>query len=573
MVAGFDMETNGLGGDVVMVQWGHYDELDYKIVVDTSPDMCRNFIEYIMKFPRPYVWFGHFAQYDWRYLMDLFVEMELDVEIAMRDETNVYEIRIRTEDGIVIMRDSYALWNSKLEKLASAFCSEIPKLSIDFDKVTFDVNNPEHVEYAKRDVLIILVGLPRLIAKLNRHFGINPNGTFASTSLKGWQNTLPDDAVYYTSKLDANELFARQAYYGGLVFLTDTTPQTDVETYDRNSSYPASMMKYGVPHGRAVESTDYQTALMGIYKVRVRAPDNLRIAILPARDSEGRMRWYKGEFETVCTNRELVFAANHGYEILEVMSGLVYEETIYPFTPYIEKCMAIRKEFAVAPGLPLTGEEYLAKFMQNSLYGKFGSRRERLRIIAAHCATEEDIIDSMPYDDEGKWYVKKEIDSEMRCNPHWAVFITAHARLALLQSIYTIGPENVLYGDTDSFTVRKGFGHLIDTGSEYGQWKLEKEWKTFRAIAPKVYSGTLIDGSYKGAAKGLPAKNLTDTHWKELYEQGKTESQAMSLPSLRVTLKSGVKPAVMLMRKSSNINNSSNFEQLPDGKISLKMAA
>lgn len=575
IIGGFDMETNGLGGEPLSIQYGS--ELHDDIIYDCASGMVERFLNYAMQYPRPVIWFAHFAQYDWRYMMDEFVRLDLNVEIAMRNDTDVYEIRIRTEDGVFVMRDSYALWNSKLEKLASAFCPEFPKLEFDFETTKFDPYNTEHTAYAKRDVKILLVGLRRLTTKLFNHYGINPNGTFASTSLKGWQNTLPDDDIHYTSKLDAQELFVRQAYYGGLVFLTDTNQHFDVETFDRNSSYPAAMMKYGVPMGRAGESTDYHTDRMGIYEVTVKAPDDLIIPIIPARSESGGMKWYRGTFKTVCTNRELIFAANHGYEILEVHSGIVYEDVIYPFNDYINKCREIRKEFAVAPGLPLTGEEYLAKFMQNSLYGKFGSRRERMRIIAAHSATIEDLIGCKPYDEEGKWYVKTEIDEEMRCNPHWAVFITAHARLALLQAVYSIGPENVLYGDTDSITCKQGFGHLIDVGDEYGQWKLEKKWSQFRAIAPKVYSGIIKDGKYagqwKGAAKGLPSKHLNDTHWRQLYQDGKTASQVMSLPSLRVTLKQGVKPATILLRKSSTIDNSSNFEQLPDGKVSLKMAA
>jgi hypothetical protein len=211
--------------------------------------------------------------------------------------------------------------------------------------------------------------------------------------------------------------------------------------------------------------------------------------------------------------------------------------------------------------------------MQNSLYGKYGSRRDRRRIIAAHTVSPEQLIGLTPYDDSGNWYVQKEIDDEMRCKPEWAVFITAHSRLRLLQAVYTIGPKHVIYGDTDSITVKSGYEGDLDIGEKYGQWKLEKHWAEFRAIAPKVYSGILTDGRRKGAAKGLPRKNLTDSHWRELLEDGATQAEALSLPSLRVTLKKGVTPAELLLRRSSGIENSSNYELLPNGKISVKMAA
>lgn len=561
IVGAFDAETRGLGGELLMWQWG----IMGSVTCDSSPEKIDNFFEFIMQYPKPVIWYGHFAQYDWRYIMEWLVDSGLDIEVAMRSDNDVYEIRIKTEDGTVVMRDSYAIWNSPLEKLAKSFCPEIPKLEIDIEK--FDPENPEHIAYAKRDVQILLVGLPRLFNLLSKHFGVNPNGTFASTSLKGWQFSLPKESIYNASRFDEKEIFVRQAYYGGIVFLTTTVPQKDCVTYDLNSSYPASMSEYGVPYGRAAESKDYHDSRMGIYHCRVRAPDDLKVAIIPARDAKGSMRWFKGEFDTVCTNRELIFAAANGYEILEIYSGLVYEDIVFPFTEYIDKCKAIRNEFKGGP------EEQLAKVMQNSLYGKFGSRRERRRLMIASCMTEEELADATPYDPEGKWYTTKELDDEMRSLPEWAVFITAHSRLRLLQAVYSVGVENVFYGDTDSITIRRGSEGNLNIGDEYGQWKIEKEWSEFRAIAPKVYSGILQSGKRVGAAKGLPRKNLTDTHWKELLEDGKTQAQAMSLASLRVTIKSGVKPATMLLRKSSTLENSSNFLLLPDGNVSLKIAA
>jgi DNA polymerase elongation subunit (family B) len=561
LVCGFDVETQGLGGKLLSIQWGAFG----KVTFDCSENMIENFFNVFLTMPKPCIWYGHFAQYDWRYLMDYMAKQNFDMEICMRTDTDVYEIRIKTPNGPCIMRDSYAMWNSPLEKLADSFCPEIPKLKIDIEN--FDVTNPEHIEYAKRDVMILLVGLPRLFNMLSKHFGVTPNATFASTSLKGWQKTLGEKEIYDASKFDAKELFVRQSYYGGLVFLTDTNTQKDCTTYDLNSSYPASMMEYGVPDGRVAESRDYCDGRMGIYHCKVRAPENLIVPILPARDKKGSMRWFRGEFETVVTNRELVFAAKHGYEILEIYSGLVYEKVAFPFNEFISHCRTIRTEYKGGP------EEILAKYMQNSLYGKYGSRRERRRIVAAHTLKPQELIGLVPYDESGNWYVQKEIDDEMRCKPEWAVFITAHSRLRLLQAVYTIGPENVIYGDTDSITVKSGFEGDLNVGDEYGQWKLEKRWAEFRAIAPKVYSGVLVDGRRKGAAKGLPRKNLTDEHWRQLLDDGETQAEAMSLPSLRVTLKKGVSPAEVLLRRSSGIENSCNYERLQNGKVRVKIAA
>lgn len=558
-VGAIDVETEGLGGKLLMVQWGIFDD----IKVATGPDMVATMFAEVLQYPKPVVWYSHFAQYDWRYFLDFFLEMEYPIEIGMRTDTDIYEIRISNGDGdTIILRDSYALWNSPLEKLASTFCPEIPKLSIDI--AHFDPTDPEHIAYAKRDIEILLKGMPRLFDLIAEHFSVVAGPTTAGTALKAWQRSLGPEDIFNSSEYGAQEEFIRQAYYGGLVFLTHNKAVENAVTLDINSSYPAVMDDLGVPYGRIAVSDDYMSGLPGIYRCRVRAPENLIVPILPARDAKGRMRWYKGEFDTCVTNQELIFAAKHGYEILEIYEGICFEKMVFPFSDFIGHCKLLRKVFK---GM---STEMLAKLLQNALYGKFGTRRQRLRMMQAAMMTDEDYIGAMPYDKEGMWYVKKEIDVEMRCLPQWAVFITAHARLRLLSTVYKIGPENVIYGDTDSITFKKGFEHLADIGDDYGQWKLEKEWSIFKAIAPKVYVGILADGKYKGAAKGLPRKGITDDNWKELLEDGKSSATTMSLSSLRVTMKSGVKPAHELIRQSSDLRNSSNFQAGENGEVRVK---
>lgn len=574
MVAAIDVETEGLGGKLLMVQWGFMGQIQ----TASGPDMLDVMFAQVMQAPKPVVWYSHFAQYDWRYMLQYLVEKGYILEIGMRTDTDVYQILITNEEGeTVILRDSYALWNSPLEKLAETFCPEIPKLKIDIAK--FDPNDPEHIAYAKRDVQILLVGLPRLFDLIHEHFGVVAGATTAGTALKAWQKSLEKEEIYDASEYGPQEEFIRQAYYGGLVFLTSNLMQGKCKTYDINSSYPSCMMEFGVPYGRIAYSVDYMSGMPGIYRCRVKAPDGLIVPILPARDSKGRMRWYKGEFDTCVTNQELIFAARHGYEILEIYEGICFEEMVFPFSDFITHCKMLRKVYKDQPA------ELLAKLMQNALYGKFGTRRQRLRMMQAINMEDEDFIGAMPYDDAGLWYVKKEHDEEMRCLPQWAVFITAHARLKLLKAVYACGPENVVYGDTDSITVLEGFDGGIDSGDDYGQFKLEKEWRVFKAIAPKVYVGTLDkpilnkdgtvkkeEGSFLGAAKGLPRKGIKDKNWQELLETGKSSATTMSLASLRVTMKKGVKPAFELIRKSSDLKNSSNFAADIDGNVRVKYA-
>ncbi len=596
MVGGWDVETDGLGGKLLSIAWG---SSVTGIMFATGENMVHSFITFILDFPSPFIWYAHFSQYDWRYIMDYLHDNEMDIEICMRTDNDIYQIVIKHGKKKIIMRDSYAVYNAKLEELALAYCPEIPKLKIDIEH--YDPTNPTHIEYAKRDILILITALPRYFNLIRENFGIETGATIAGNSIKAWQNGMRDDEIYNASKYDATELFIRQGYYGGLVFLTTTNTQNDCITLDINSSYPAIMCEKGVPYGRRIRTTNYKQGLPGIYRCRVRSPNNLRIPIIPARNEAGSMRWYSGEFDTVCTNVELIFAAQHGYEILKIYEGIAWEKMVFPFNDHVEQCKDIRKKYKKKP------EEKIAKDSQNSLYGKFAARREKRKISPSYLLTDDEILGTpiydditeqkigrqndgwIPYDDAGKWFFKKEIDTEMKCLPEWSVFITAFARIKLLTAAYSVGVENVFYGDTDSLTMRRGFEKQIDTGDNYGQWKVEKTWKQFRPIAPKIYSGILETGDYVGAAKGLPSPRLSyseqetanaeqkkailERQWVELLHDGKSSAQALSLDSLRATLKKGVLPATTLIRKSGSVENSQNYSVDTNGNVSVKIAA
>lgn len=567
-----DVETDGLGGKLLSIQHGTFESDD--VVFDCSSNMVENFIERVLNYPKPCIWFIHFAQYDWRYITEYISESGLKVEIGLRTETDIYEIRIRRDESEPwsIMRDSFALWSHSLEKLATAFCPEIPKLEIDIEN--FDVTNPEHIEYAKRDVLILLRGMPRLFSMIEQHFDVLPGPTAAGTAMRAWQRTLDREKVYDGQEWGAEEQFIRNGYYGGLVFLTTQRTIANATTFDLNSSYPASMDEFGVPVGKPIYTKDFEEHYPGFYRVRVKAPDDLIVPILPARNHQGAMRWYRGEFETVVSVQELQFATQHGYEVQDLYEGVFFERVEFPFAEIIAKCKLIREVFKGQT------EEQLAKLIQNSLYGRFAARRDRLRMLHATDMDDEAFIGSIPFDEAGHWYIKKTLDEEMLCLPQWASFITANSRLRLLKAVYAIGPERCIYGDTDSITVMGDDFSQLDIGNNYGQWKLEKEWTVFRAIAPKVYGGQLAKGiserhpagSFYGAAKGMPSKGMGQRQWKELIEDGATSAKALSLTSLKVSMKQGVRPAHELTRRSSTLANSMNFQMDESGNVRVKYA-
>jgi hypothetical protein len=317
------------------------------------------------------------------------------------------------------------------------------------------------------------------------------------------------------------------------------------------------MREHGVPYGSATHTTRLLWDLPGVYEVEVVAPGDLRVPVLPARYQRGvtkGVRWPGGCFKTVVTNRELSFALSKGYCIKTVHRGLVWEKTIYPFKIFVDLAEKIRK------GNRKTAFEEIAKLMQNSLYGKFGSRRERKRIVT----NVDESVGCVPLEYCPDFWVKTEYAADMMVLPQWAVFITANARLHLLKAVYDeVGVDNVLYGDTDSITVKHP-GVLKNVGENYGQWKVDKEWSSFRAIAPKVYAGKRVNveagkSAFVGACKGIPSRQQGTRIFAELFSEGRTSIDIEYLPSFMVMMKSGERELKKVVRSSTDIANSLNW--------------
>lgn len=557
LVCTFDTETNGLGGEILCISYSLPSGTDIFI----GKDCVDKWLEKVFfQYPSPAIHYAHFAQYDWRYilpgLIDQHNEGKIKLEVKLRSETDIFRIEVTKDKRKFIMHDSYALYPHNLKQFAKQFAPEYEKLNIGLsNNVIFDPANSEHIEYAKRDSLALKESLRNYFSAIKKTFGVQHGQTVAGTAVKAWQYTLPDELIIDYSEDDENEAFIRDAYYGGVVFLTDTAIYENVETYDINSSYPATMLQYPMPWGKPKQTNELQFDNPAIYHVKVKAPSDLQIPILPTRDENGGLRWYSGEFETKVTNIELQFALLNGYELLDLYSGLEWNQTIKPFDDFIGKCRQIRTEHKGTP------YEIIAKLMQNSTYGKFGARRNRNTIIFGQeniDPTKHEHVTKL-HDFAEDVYSALEYSEDMPCRVEWAAFITAYSRIRLLITAYALGADKVLYGDTDSLTVKaEADKSLIDTGSAYGQFKHEKTWTKFRAIAPKTYVG-IIGKDYIGKAKGVPAKSLTASEFEAIMMQGELHVIYETLPSLLVALKKGISPAKRAHRKTSDLKNSLHF--------------
>ena len=561
LFAVFDFETDGLGGPVLAVSYMKEGDAEPGFLSGGSPASLVQRIFDIMAENWQFTWFAHNAQYEFRYFIDGLIEHKEHVSFFCRTDSDVFMITIRLPDygekAVLVMRDSMVLWDRSLREFADTFCPELPKLEIDWERETFDAKKPEHVSYAKRDSEALLLSLVRFNDLVRERFDVNLRSTVASTGIAAWQRTLDADERYFNPK--DHEDYIRSAYYGGLVFLTDTNLWQGAKTYDLNSSYPYQMLEHAMPIGACVRTNLFSARHLGIYSVTVRAPSDLIVPCLPKRDGRGIV-WPAGIFETTVTSVELKFAVTHGYRVLQIHDGRVWQETCKPFEQFISACRDIRL------ANPDTALDQVAKRIQNATYGKYGSKRTRRKIYAS--LTEEESIGAEMW---GDFFIKEELANDMQCLPQWAIFITAYARLHLLQQIYMVGATNVLYGDTDSITLKPGY--IIPCSKEYGGWKLDKDWIDFRARAPKVYAGHLAgkDGTValKGAVKGIPRKQWERSGIFQRVLNGDRTSvvEYRTLNKFVQCLKDRYNGEHEASRSLSSLVNSRSWKQLPDGSV------
>ena len=131
-----------------------------------------------------------------------------------------------------------------------------------------------------------------------------------------------------------------------------------------------------------------------------------------------------------------------------------------------------------------------------------------------------------------------------------------------MRNIYENGVENVVYCDTDSITTSKPLNPEY-IGDRYGQFKLEKEWETFIAHAPKVYAGKVKGVGYRGAVKGIPKRLIDEAGYKELINEGFINANILIVPSLKTYMK-GNRENKIMTRRSTDPKNAASWK-IQDG--------
>ena len=303
------------------------------------------------------------------------------------------------------------------------------------------------------------------------------------------------------------------SYYGARTECFRKGVFWDVDVIDRNSSYPAEMIKIILPdHNRPRNYpktkqglTDALESSEGCAFVNIACPENLLIPLLPVRNAKNnRLEFVSGQFDGWYTFIELRAALDNGYKI-----NIIYE--IYAFAPlegfftdYINHMYSMKLDKKT---------KIVGKLGMNGLSGKFGQQKPDDSGYLLYDGNDINILDNNNffYYRGLVWeYVAK--DSEMEkefvstAYPLISAYILAGARVDLWHKMKAIGFKHILYCDTDSIYVAHEYlqaavdrGDIEIDDKKLGAWAVEglRGRMEIRGLKYYLYSSFTDDAGNK----------------------------------------------------------------------------
>lgn len=521
-------------------------------------DFLRNVIR---KKYRAYTVFAHNGgKFDFNFLLEVLKYWNYDINMIFQGSRCILLKVYHQKEGKTTNResrnatrfcDSYALLLSSLDNLTKHFNVKHKKLNF-MDKPTdkkdfeylyqlYKKGDERFYNYLKNDVL----GLYEVLQKFNNII-IKNNGimsiTIASTSLKTFQSGFLKNPIKMTDK--ETNLEMKKAYYGGRVeiFKMYLPEHEYYNVYDINSLYPYVMFNnpYPITKPKLIRNVTKNMICenLGITKAVIKTPSKLYIPVLPYRHELNKTKkliFPLGKFEGYWDNSFLMKAYELGYKINPIKMYIFDGDFI--FKDYIKTFYELKNKSKKD-----TSSYILAKYMLNSLYGKFGQNRESE--ILMKITDPKDLMNYNVTDVVDNNFNLFKIKTESKGNffiPQISIHVITLAQLHLFDIIYNLFEKGftVGYCDTDSiFTNAK-----LNTSNKLGDLKIENTFYKGYFLLPKTYCIVLKDGKTKIRAKGfinefqkkLSVKTFKNALFKNDYSGFNLESDVLKFNSMKAS--------------------------------------
>lgn len=481
-----DFETTGLDGvesEGRSRVWLYAVCDDCMNIVENGTDI-DSFMDLMSRLANCSVCYFHNLKFDGSFLLcwllehdfpwsDPLVKGKKGYNALIDDMGSFYTIRVNFENGKSIeFRDSLKLLPMKVSALAKAFGFEREKGTIDYHDYRVD---DKTLDYVNGDVLIVANALRYAMDE-----GIN-RLTIGSSAYNYYMKPLSDEFKgKYFPELDLEWLLEwRNAYRGGRTQVNPLKADKVVEgvyRYDINSMYPYIMAEKPLPYGKPVKCDRPGKYGFELYKIEVGfavkpgcMPSLLKKAGLyssgdsyyVSTDGEKVTLWVTSlDFKLLERNYDL-----YGLRFLEIWG---FPTLTGMFRRYVSHWKKVKDENVGA-------KRQLAKFMLNSLYGKFGTN-----------PVKESKQPYLKEDGSLGFLAKKDKPGRLYYLPI-ALAITSWAHVILDDAIRDAGPDNFVYCDTDSVHTLKKLPEGMVDPAMLGKFKLEAVEEKAKYVRQKCY--------------------------------------------------------------------------------------
>ena len=395
----------------------------------------------------------------------------------------------------VVFQNSFNLIPLSVKKIARAFKLPISKLEIDYDEER-EIGHKlteEEKAYISNDVEIVARAV-----KFFYEQGLNKM-TIGSCALAEYKKTITENKfkLYYPPPTYDRDI--RQSYRGGYTYLEpefENKVLGNGVVLDINSTHPYTMYSCELPYGTPLhfKGKYKQDEMYPLYVQMIRCQFELKDGYIPTVQIRYGTDFNASEYLSssndldvvLClTNIDLEIFFEH-YEVynVEYFGGWKFKSAVGLFKEYVEKWSNIKIE---AKKEENWGLYTIAKYMLNSLYGKFG--------------TLPQVKSKIPYLDEQGVVCYKDGATEVIDGVYLATasFITSYSRQRIINAIqkvkddYNKGKSNIrfVYADTDSlhclsedFSIPEGLD-IDDT--ELGKFKVEAIFRKAKFLRQKCY--------------------------------------------------------------------------------------
>jgi hypothetical protein len=490
-----DIETNGLGGAFIIGGIYNIKLNQYKSYTNEN-DYWTAVLN--LKRAKIYAHFG--GKYDYQYMINWILKNKPELKFEIIYNSKIIMIKIET----LYFYDTYNIFLSSLGNIEKAFgisrneSKETAKImSIDY----YNKNKKQVEAYLKEDC----INLAKAIEKFEEITSTKIKATIASTAFSYFFNNFQKDLKFQRQD-DFLKSFLRKGYFGGRTEVFKRYGE-NLFYYDINSSYPYIMQKFEMPLSEIEFTKEYRKNRIGFYDIVV-TDYNVNMPYI-AKKWEGKLLYPLGTFQAYVTNLEIEELIKDKQKF-KVVRGFVFHKIQNIFKDYIDYFYNMKMQAKSDNNQALY---WISKIFMNSLYGKFGEREEKQKIVKLSDKELFDLIQKgrkvYPFSPKNKLYYLDDVIKSDKIQIQIASWITAFARFRLyriMRKLVNNGFE-VYYCDTDSIVTNaseaqmKMLGIPIDD-LNLGALKLENEIQRGYFLLPKFYN-IIVNNKSKSKNKGF----------------------------------------------------------------------